>query len=132
MGVAPLVWGEVIDWANQFYSEDFLVFVPKTSTKTTTKLVRGKEKSQTETIVEDFPVVLKRCVIEDYELEIIMQLSREYCDEYHSASEPARACPKEIFLEDVDPIAESDALLEAVKAMWGHNSELTKTEVIPK
>lgn len=132
MSVAPLLWGEVIKWANQFYSSEYVVYVPKTSVKTTTKLIRGKEKSEVETIVEETPIVLKRCILEDYELEIIMQLSREYCDEYHSATDPSRPCPKEIFLDEVDNMAEADAMLAGFKALLGGNAELTKIEVIPK
>lgn len=105
-GVAPLVWGEIIEWANHFYSQHIVAYV------------------------EGSPVVIKKCTLEDYELEIIMQLSREYCQEYYEASDPNRECPKEIFLDEIDPVENSNAILEMFQKNWGNNRESMSPEVI--
>lgn len=105
MGVAPLVWTEIISWANQFYYEDIVQWVG------------------------EHPVVQRRCVLEDYELEIIMQLSREYCAEYGEATDPQRPCPREIFLDEVDAEANADAILEGFKQLFNVQVD-TKPEII--
>lgn len=105
MSVASLVWSEIIAWAERFYHEDVIVRV------------------------DNIPMIIRRSVLEDFELEIIMQLSREYCDEYHSASDPQRACPKEIFLDDVDEMANADAILEGFMSLWGTPHD-TKPEIV--
>lgn len=120
MGVAPLVWEAIIKWADKFYMSDKVVIVPKVITKKTEKLYRGKPIVLTETIVEEIPVVVKQSSLEDYELEIIMQLSREYCAEYGEASDPNRPCPKEIFLDEVDSMANANAILEGFMSLWGN------------
>lgn len=95
MGVAPLVWTEIIAWADKFYFEDVV------------QMISG------------YPVVIRKCVLEDYELEIIMQLSREYCSEYAEAVDPQRPCPKEIFLDEVNALENSNAILETFRSFWG-------------
>ena len=104
MGVAPLVWTEIIAWADRFYSEQYIQWVVQRI---------GKRKPVRT------PIIIKQSTLEDYELEILMQLSREYCDEYHSATDPQRPCPKEIFLDEVDGEAESNALGEGLKSLFG-------------
>lgn len=119
-GVAPLVWKEVIEWADKFYMQDVVITVPKRTVKTSERWYRNKLRTETETIIEDIPVVVKQCALEDYELDIVMQLSREYCNEYYEASDPNRACPKEIFLDEIDGVANADAILEGFMSMWGN------------
>ena len=119
MGVAPLVWEAIIEWANKFYLSDKIVMVPRTTVKTSERYYRNKLRTETETIVEEIPVVVKQSSLEDYELEIIMQLSREYCSEYAEASDPARPCPREIFLDEVDGLENSNAILEGFMSLWG-------------
>ncbi len=124
MGVAPLVWGEVIEWVNKFYLTDRVVMVPSNTIKTTDKVVRDwlwrhRTVRETETIVEEIPVVIKQSSLEDYEVELIMQLSREYCDEYHSAVDPARDCPREIFVDDINATENADAILAGFQQLFG-------------
>ena len=121
MGVAPLVWSEVIAWADRFYCSYKTLVVEKKSTKTIEKIVRGKPTYTVEHLVEEIPTIVKESALEDYEIEIIMQLSREYCGEYHSASEPDAPCPKEVFLDEVDALAESTAFGEDFLAKFVHN-----------
>lgn len=135
MGVAPLAWEEIIKWADKFYLADTIVMVPKTITKSSEKLVKDWWKWKTvreiETIVEETPVVVKRSILKDYELEIIMQLSREYCNEYSEAVDPLRDCPREIFLDEVDAIANADAILEGFKSLWGGAQNMAP-EIVPR
>jgi len=111
MGVAPLLWSEVIAWADRFYTEQYVEWLDSV-----TKDGEGNVISVTKV-----PHILKQNTLVDYELEIIMQLSREYCGEYHSASEPDAPCPKEIFLDEVDALAESTAFGEDFLAKFVHN-----------
>lgn len=104
MGVAPLVWTEIIAWANQFYSKSIVQ------------------------IINGLPIVQKVCTLEDYELEIIMQLSREYCNEYAEASDPNRECPKEIFLDEIateDAIENANAIEDMFMSFWGKPVDTT-------
>ena len=133
MGVASLVWDEIIKWADKFYLVDKIVMVPRKIIKTTEKTVRGKPKIEVETIVEEIPIVVKQSSLEDYELEIIMQLSREYCAEYSEASDPLRPCPKEIFLDEVtqeDAIENANAIQDMFMKNWGRQAD-TKPEIVP-
>jgi len=107
MGVAPLVWEQVIMWAERFYSQQYVQYVDKVITTQTAK--------RTKTITEKTPIILTQCMLLDCELEMIMQLSREYCDEYHSASDKHRPCPIEIFEDEVDKELESQALFQGLK-----------------
>ena len=133
MGVAPLVWDEVIKWANRFYLVDKIVMIPRKIIKTTEKIYRGKPRIETETIVEEIPIVIKQSSLEDYELEIIMQLSREYCAEYSEATDPLRPCPREIFLDEVtkeEAVENANAIQDMFMKNWGRQID-TKPEVVP-
>ncbi len=68
-------------------------------------------------------------IIMDYELDMVMQLSREYCNEYHEATDPSRPCPKEIILEEVDGLEESTALGNALIAMFGAPNDVARVTV---
>lgn len=125
MSVAPLVWTDIINWANRFYKQDKIVLIPKKTTRIVEKILRGKPVTETETITEDFPVVVKQSGLEDFELEIIMQLSREYCHEYAAASDPLYPCPREIFLDEVDAEENANAIHETFMAFWGKPVDTT-------
>lgn len=121
MGVAPLVWEEIIKWAERFYIQDKIIMVPRKTTKIIEKVVRGRVATQIETVLEETPILTRVSSLEDYELEIIMQLSREYCDEYAESSDPDRQCPKEIFLDEVtaeDAIANANAIQDGLMSLF--------------
>lgn len=102
-GVTALTWGEIVTWADRFYSE------------------HGTE------YIEDNPGVfvpteVHDCELQDYELKLIRQLSIEYAGEYAAASVPSRPCPKEIDLDalsDEVKLAESTALGDTLIALFG-------------
>lgn len=130
MGVAPLAWEAILQWADKFYTTEKILYVPRTIEKKIEKIVRGKPKVETETILEQVPIVIKNCSLEDYELEIVMQLSREYCSEYHEASNAGKECPKEIFLDEVDAEENADEILKGLKAMFGGDEQNQKPEIV--
>lgn len=107
MGIAPLEWGQIIQWADRMFSEDVVEWV-KSPTK------------------RWMPVVTKQYTLLDYELQIIRQLSQEYCAEYSQASSPHRPCPKELSITEVDALANSVAIENAFIEMFGSPEQRNK------
>lgn len=100
MGLAPLTWQELTAWADRMFSEDVVEWV-KSPTK------------------RWMPIITKQHTLLDYELQIIRQLSQEYCSEYSQASSPSRPCPKELSVAEVDSLANSTAMGNAFLEMFG-------------
>lgn len=111
-GIIPLAWGEIISWANQFYTESYIEWVEHPRHSERHKRVYT-------------PLLLTQCTLLDNELQLIRKLSQEYASEYALASDPARACPKTIELEDIEEdvaIANANAMEEAFKQMFGNQN----------
>ncbi len=108
MGITSLEWCEIIKWANQFYSETYIEWVehPRAS----------KRHKQVFT-----PIPITQCILLDWELKVIKDLSQSYCAEYSEASDPSRECPIEIPVEisEDDAIANASAIADGFKALFG-------------
>lgn len=105
MGIDALDWSELIAWADKFYSETDIEWLKPPN--------RPRDKP--------VPVVVKYCTLPDIDLQIIRQMSQEYCWMASEASDPRCMCPIEID-RDVE-ISEDDAevmaqsLLDNLRAM---------------
>lgn len=119
-GMLPLDWNTIIPWASHFYSENYIEWVEHPRPDKRFKPVYT-------------PVVLKQCTILDHELQLIRRLSQEYANEYAEASDPARACPKEIIVDDVPEDAakaNADAMADAFKSLFGSQDDITSVEEV--
>lgn len=108
-GLLPLEWTSIVAWANQFYSEDLVEW-----------LEHPRDCKRHKRVYT--PIVTRHCVLFDSELNLIRTLSQEYSSEYAAASDPARACPKEIFAEDIPEEvveANSNAIMDNAKSLFG-------------
>lgn len=80
MGIDALDWTELVAWADRFYSETTIEFVKNPD--------RPRDKPT--------PILLKYSTIPDEDLQIIRQMSQDYCSMSHEATDPNCPCPKEI------------------------------------
>jgi hypothetical protein len=110
MSVSSLEWTQINSWAERNCSLDSMDWV-----------YVGDDQYRFEKV--------KSSIILDYEIDMIMQLSREYCNEYHEAVDPKRPCPKEIVLEEVDGLEESTALGNAFIAMFSAPNDVERVTV---
>lgn len=113
MGLAPLEWGQIIIWADRFYSDEEVEWVKSPSNRW-------------------MPILSHVRTLTDGELQIIRQLSQEYCSEYSQASDPQRECPKIVFVDEVDGKSESARFGEAFKMMFGKKADEPKYTVEPR
>jgi hypothetical protein len=119
-GLLPLDWNTIIPWASHFYSEEYIEWVEHP---------RPDKRYK----VQYTPVVMKQCTLLDAELQLIRRMSQDYANEYAEASDPARACPKEIIVEDVPEdvaMANANAMAEAFKQMFGSQDDVTSVEEV--
>jgi hypothetical protein len=118
-GLLPLDWNTITPWASHFYNEQYVKWVPFQRRK-------GQKKTYT-------PVVMKQCTLLDSELQLIRRMSQDYANEYAEASDPARACPKEIIVEDVPEdvaTANANAMADAFKTLFGKQDDITSVEEV--
>jgi len=107
MGLSPLDWTQIVAWSERMYSSDTVEWV-KSPTK------------------RWMPVVTTQNTLMDYELQIIRQLSQEYCSEYSQASSPQRSCPKELSTEEFDSLENSNAINNAFIELFGSAEQRSK------
>lgn len=108
-GIVGLEWNEIVAWANQFYSEQYVEWVehPRAS--------KRHKRQYT-------PLLLTQCTILDCELQIIKRMSEEYAAEYSAATDPNRPCPKEIAVEELseeEKLDNSNKIGESLVALFG-------------
>lgn len=121
-GLLPLEWPSIIQWANQFYSEDLIDW-----------LEHPRESKRHKRVYT--PIVTRHCVLFDSELSLIRQLSVEYSSEYSMASDPARPCPRVFEAEDVTEDvakANADSIAEGFKMLFGGQDDTSVEEIINK
>lgn len=86
MGSSELRWTELESWANTMHGEYVTEYV-----------YQGDDQWK--------PEIVKRSSVKDYELDIIMAMSREYVAESYNATEVGAVCPKPV---DKDDLEEAD------------------------
>lgn len=101
MGIDVLEWSELIAWAERFYSETIIEWVKNPDNK------RHKP----------VPILIKYCTLPDVDLQIIRQMSQEYCWMAHEATDPKCECPKEVRVEDDDPERNAEDMLAALRQL---------------
>lgn len=107
MGIDALDWTELIAWSERFYSETLIEWVVNPSNK------RHKP----------VPLLIKYCTLPDIDLQIIRQMSQEYCWMSQEATDPRCPCPidkeelAEIELTEEEEEAMADDILNRMKAM---------------
>ena len=99
MGATALPWSEIVAWAESHHSEYLVEWIK-------------------DPVGNYHPITTKHCSLADYELDCIWQMSAEYAAEL-SDNSPTKSCPKEIVIEEIDSLAESTALGEALMQMFG-------------
>lgn len=80
MGIDALEWTELIAWSERFYSDTLIEWVKNPDNK------RHKP----------VPLLIKYCTLPDVDLQIIRQMSQEYCWMSQEATDPLCACPIEV------------------------------------
>lgn len=133
-GIIPLSWSEIIAWANQFYSEEYIEWIPLSSEpkKPLPLSLYGRPQAK-EQPIKAVPIKVRQCTLLDYELKLIRKLSQEYAAEYAQASDKARVCPKDIYIEDVseeDARNNADAMEQALLDLFSEKDD-KKIEVVP-
>ena len=104
MGITPLAWTEIISWAEKFHKDSWIEYI---------EIDDGMWQ----------PHVVTGSYLLDYELDILMMMSRDYVWESHTATEKNAECPIVIDLDEVDGEAESKAMGDALIAMFGNQDE---------
>ena len=99
MGASALPWSEIVAWAESLHSE-------------------YRTEWQKDPKGKYHPITTKQITLEEYELEFIRQLSAEYAAEL-SDNSSSRTCPRELELSEIDAMAESTALGNAMMELFG-------------
>lgn len=100
MGLSPLKWSELVSWANACYPTEWVAYVPI-----------GDDQYK--------PQVFQGTYLSNDELEIIMNMSKDYVSESSSATDPNAPCPKEVDYEKVDSVENAKAIEVALISLFG-------------
>lgn len=104
MGIDALDWTELIAWSERFYSDTYIEWVKNPDNK------RHKP----------VPLLVKYCTLPDVDLQIIRQMSQEYCWMASEATDPRCPCPievEELEMSEEQSEAATEDLLAGLRAL---------------
>lgn len=101
MGIDALDWTELIAWSERFYSDTLIEWVRNPDNK------RHKP----------VPLLIKYCTLPDVDLQIIRQMSQEYCWMSQEATDPRCACPIDVEELEMSEEQEDDAVEDVLASL---------------